>query len=118
MQCECVAIPCKEYIFIKDKAQWRWSKSTLRYTTLRGVNVLDWPGNSADITPIDEVWNIKKKKSGKLPNNKKKNVGITFVTYGMVFIEKLLRNRMPSMVEVVRKAKMGLPCTELLKTMA
>ena len=27
-------------------------------------------------------------------------------------------NEMPSMVEAVPKAKMGLPCTELLKTMA
>ena len=31
---------------------------------------------------------------------------------------KKLYDNMPSMVEAVRKAKMGLPCTELLKTMA
>ena len=48
----------------------------------------------------------------------RKKIGITFVTYGMVFIEKLkkLYDEMPSMVEAVRNAKMGLPCTEL-KTM-
>ena len=79
---------------MKDKAPWRWSKSTLRYLTERGVNVFDWPCISADLTPIEKVWNIMKRKSGKLPNNKKKNFGITFVTYGMVFIEKLLRNCM------------------------
>ena len=45
--------------------------------------MFDWPGNSADLTPIEEVWNIMKKKSVKLPNNKK-SFGITFVTYGMV----------------------------------
>ena len=60
----------------------------------RGVNVFDWPGNSEDLTPIEEVWNIMKKKSGKLPNNKKTTIGITFVTYGMVFIKKLLINCM------------------------
>ena len=60
-----------QYIFMKDKAPCRWSKSTLCYKTERGVNVFDWPGNSADLTPIEEVWNIMKKKSGKLPNNKK-----------------------------------------------
>ena len=32
----------------------------------------DWPCNSADLTPIEEVWNIMKKKSVKLQNNKKK----------------------------------------------
>ena len=34
--------------------------------------MFDWLGNSADLIPIEEVWNIMKKKSGKLPNNKKK----------------------------------------------
>ena len=70
MQCECVAFPCQEYIFMKGKAPWRWSV----YTALQnrdGVNVFDWQGNSADLTPIEEVWNIMKKKSVKLPNNKK-----------------------------------------------
>ena len=52
--------------------------------------MFDWPGNSADLTSIEEVWNIMKKKSGKLPNNKK----ITFVVYGVVFKEKLLKNCM------------------------
>ena len=57
---------------MKDKAPWRWSKSTLRFITERDVNMIDWPGNSSDLIPIEEVWNIMKKKSGKPPNNKKK----------------------------------------------
>ena len=79
---------------MEDKAPWRWLKSTLRYITERGVNLFDWPGYSADLTPIEEVWNIMTKKSGKLPSIKKKSFGITFVSYGMVFIEKLLENCM------------------------
>ena len=59
---------------MKDKAPWRWSKSTLHYITGRGVNVFDCQGNSADLTPIEEIWNIMKKKSGKLPNNKKNSL--------------------------------------------
>ena len=31
-----------------------------------------WPGNSADLTPIEEVYNSMKKKYFKLSNNKKK----------------------------------------------
>ena len=34
--------------------------------------MFDWPGNSAVLTPIEEVWNIMKKKYFKLSNNKKK----------------------------------------------
>ena len=56
--------------------------------------MFDWPGNSTDLTPIEEVWNIMKKRYFKLSNNKIKSFGITFVTHGIVFIEKLLRNGM------------------------
>ena len=56
---------------MKDKSLWRWPVYTaLHYR--EGFNVFGWPGNSADLTPIEEVWNIKKKKYSKLPNNKKK----------------------------------------------
>ena len=30
--------------------------------------MFDWPGNT-DLTPIEEVWNIMKNKSVKLPKN-------------------------------------------------
>ena len=105
---------------MKDKSHGV-GQSTLRYITERVV--FDWSGNSADlhVTPIEEVWNIMKKKSVKLPNNKKKSFGITFVTvwYGIhrETVKKLYAE-MHSMVEAVRKAKIGLPCTELLKTVA
>ena len=36
--------------------------------------MFDWPGNSADLTSIEEVRGIMKKKSVKLPNNKKKTL--------------------------------------------
>ena len=34
--------------------------------------MFDWPGNWTDLTPIEEVWDIMKKKSVKLPTNNKK----------------------------------------------
>ena len=36
--------------------------------------MFDRPGNSADLTAIEEVWNIMKKKSVKLHNKKKKTL--------------------------------------------
>ena len=95
---------------MKDKAQWRWSKSTLRYITERGVSVFDWPGNSADLTPIEEVWNIMKKKSGKLPKKKKKNNwnSMCNLWYGIHReTVKKLYDEIPSKVESVCKAKCG-----------
>ena len=81
--------------------------------------MFDWPGNSADLTPIEEVWNIMIKKYFKLSNNKKKLWNnICNLWYG-IHRETVKKgyDEMPSMVEAVPKAKMGLPCTELLKTM-
>ena len=106
MQCEYVAVPCQGYIFMKDKNSCHLSKSTLCYITERGVNVFDWSGNSADLTPIEEVWNIMKKKSGKLPNNKKKRkYNICNIWYGIhrATVKKLY-DEMPSMVEAECKA--------------
>ena len=71
MQCECVAFPCKEYIFMKDKVPWRWSKSTLRYIQRGAITCLTGQVRSEDLTPIEEVCNIMKKKSGNLPKIRK-----------------------------------------------
>ena len=82
--------------------------------------MLDWPGNSADLMPIEEVWNIIEKESVKLPNKTKKLWNnICNIWYGIHReTVKKLYDEMPSMVEALCKAKMSLPGTELLKTMA
>ena len=62
-----------------------------------------------------------KKKSVTLPNNKKKKLwnNTCNLWYGIHReTVKKLYDEVSSMVEAVRKAKMGLPCTELLKTIA
>ena len=65
----------------------------MRYITERGVDVFDCTGNSADLTPIEEVWNFMKKNLLNFQTIRKK-LGITFVTSGMELIEKLVRNCM------------------------
>ena len=82
--------------------------------------MFDWPGNTADLNPIEEAWDIMKNNMlsfqiirKKLWNN------ICNLWYGIHReTVKKMYDKMPSIVEAVRKAKMGLPCTELLKTMA
>ena len=61
-----------------------------------------------DLTPIEKVWNIMKKESGKLSNNKKKKAleNTCNLRYGIHReTVKELYDKMPSMVEAVRKAK-------------
>ena len=72
--------------------------------------MFDWLCNSADLTPIEEVWKIIKKKSVKLPDNKKKAWNnICNLWFGIHReIVKNLYAEMPSIVEAVSKVKMGL----------
>ena len=73
--------------------------------------MFDWPCNSADLTPIEEVWNNMKKKYFKLPNNKKKKLWNNICNLWYVIHRETVKKRydeMPSMVEAVPKAKMGL----------
>ena len=73
--------------------------------------MFDWPGNSANLTPIEDIWNIMKTKYFKLPNNKKKLWNnICNLWYG-IHSETVKKRyyEMPSMLEAVPKAKMGLP---------
>ena len=71
--------------------------------------MFDWPGNSADLTPIEEVWNIMKKQSVKRPNKKEKKLWNNICNLYYRETGKKLYDEMPSMMEAVRKAKMGLP---------
>ena len=97
-------------------------KYTLHYIRERGVNVFGWPGNSADLTTIEEVGNIMKINLVSFQTTRKKlwnNIKVCNLWYGIHReTAKKLYDKMPSMVTAVHMAKMGLPCTQLLQTIA
>ncbi len=59
-----------DFIFQQDLAPAHTAKSTKSWLNDHGVGVLDWPANSPDLNPIENLWSIVKRK---MRNKKPKN---------------------------------------------
>ena len=58
MTSECVVFPQKEYICMHALAPCHNPKNTRPFLECKGIPVLEWSGNSLDMYPIENVWNI------------------------------------------------------------
>ncbi len=59
-----------DYIFQQDLAPVHTAKSTKSWLNDHGVGVLDWPANSPDLNPTENLWSIvKRKMRNKRPKN-------------------------------------------------
>ncbi len=59
-----------DYIFQQDLAPAHTAKSTKSWLNDHGVGVLDWPANSPDLNPIENIWGIvNRKMRNKRPKN-------------------------------------------------
>ncbi len=51
-----------DFILQQDLAPAHTAKSTQSWLNDHGVGVLDWPANSTDLNPIENLWGIVKRK--------------------------------------------------------
>ncbi len=97
-----------DFIFHQDLAPAHTAKGTKSWFNDHGVTVLDWPANSPDLNPIENLWGIvKRKMRDTRPNNAdelKATVKETWASITPQQCHKLITS-MPRQIEAVIKAK-------------
>ncbi len=97
-----------DFIFQQDLAPAHTAKSTKSRLNDHGVGVLDWPANSPDLNPIENLWGIVKRKNrNKRPKNAdelKVTVKETWASIPPQQCHKLITS-MPRRIEAVITAK-------------
>ncbi len=97
-----------DFIFQQDLALAHTAKGTKSWFNDHGVTVLDWPANSPDLNPIENLWGIvKRKMRDTRPNNAddlKAAIKATWASIPLQQCHKLITS-MPCRIEAVIKAK-------------
>ncbi len=106
-----------DFIFQQDLAPAHTAKSTKSWLNDHGVGVLDWPANSPDLNPIENLWSIvKRKMRNKRPKNAdelKATVKETWASIPPQQCHKLITS-MPCRIEAVIKEKGALSSIEYI----
>ncbi len=97
-----------DFIFQQDLAGAHTAKSTKSWLNDHGVGVHDWPANSPDLNPIENLWGIVKRKiRNKRPNNADELKAIVKKTWASIPPQQChkLITSMPRQIDAVIHAK-------------
>ncbi len=97
-------------IFQQDLAPAHTAKGTKSWFNDHGVTVLDWPANSPDLNPIENLWGIvKRKMRDTRPNNADDLKAAIKATWAFITPEQCHRliTSMPRRIDAVIHAKVG-----------
>ncbi len=99
-----------DLIFQQDLAPAHTAKGTKSWFNDHGVTVLDWPANSPDLNPIENLWGIvKRKMRDTRPNNADDLKAAIKATWASITPEQCHRviASMPRRIDAVIHAKGG-----------
>ncbi len=98
-----------DFIFQQDLAPAHTAKGTKSWFNDHGVTVLDWPANSPDLNPIDNLWGIVKRKMRDIRPNNADDLTAIKATWASITPEQCHRliASMPRRIDAVIHAKGG-----------
>ena len=97
------------FIFQQDGAPCHTAKKCIAWCKKNKVELLDWPGNSPDLNPIENLWaRLKRAVAAKRPSNKRQLIEAVVNSWYHIITRNELQqlvDSMPRRCEAVVKAK-------------
>lgn len=104
--------PNGDFIFMQDSAPCHKAKSVSKFLNENKVKLLDWPGNSPDLNPIENLWEVMKREIAKENITTKQRLieRLTQVWHETEIVQENAKkciDSMPRRIQAVIRAKGG-----------